>query len=341
LNFRFEHSEYLLPLALIPVMIFLFTVVIKWKNTTLKKIGNEKLVKLLILNYSRRNFLIKFVVICIAFALTSFAAANFQTPGGGENIRRQGLDVMIALDVSKSMMATDIQPNRLEKAKLLVNRLIDKLENDQIGLVLFAGRAYIQMPLTSDHAAAKIYVSSASPDAVPTQGTVIADALEMCNSAFSKKDKKYKVVILISDGEDHDPRAADLSKQLADDGVLINTVGVGTPTGSTIIDPNTKEMKRDDKGNPVISKLNEAELSQIAQASKGQYQLLTDTDEASDRIVQQIDAMEQKSITDQNAANYRSHFQWFVVIALALLMADILIAERNQSDRKSRKITVA
>jgi len=138
LNFRFEHSEYLLPLALIPVMIFLFTVVIKWKNTTLKKIGNEKLVKLLILNYSRRNFLIKFVVICIAFALTSFAAANFQTPGGGENIRRQGLDVMIALDVSTSMMATDIQPNRLEKAKLLVNRLIDKLENDQIGLVLFA-----------------------------------------------------------------------------------------------------------------------------------------------------------------------------------------------------------
>jgi Ca-activated chloride channel family protein len=239
------------------------------------------------------------------------------------------------------MMATDIQPNRLEKAKLLVNRLIDKLENDQIGLVLFAGRAYIQMPLTSDHAAAKIYVSSASPDAVPTQGTVIADALEMCNSAFSKKDKKYKVVILISDGEDHDPRAADLSKQLADDGVLINTVGVGTPTGSTIIDPNTKEMKRDDKGNPVISKLNEAELSQITQASKGQYQLLADTDEASDRIVQQIDAMEQKSITDQNAANYRSHFQWFVAIALALLMADILIAERNQSDRKSRKITVA
>jgi len=341
MNFRFEHIEYLIPLVLVPVMIVLYYLVLKWKTTTLKKIGNEKLIRELILNYSRRNFLIKFVIICVAFALTSFAAANFQRPGGGEKIRRQGLDVMIALDVSKSMLATDIQPNRLEKAKLLVNRLIDKLENDQIGLVIFAGRAYLQMPLTSDHAAARIYVGSASPEAVPTQGTVIGDALEMCNTAFSKKDKKYKVVILISDGEDHDARAIELSKQLAENGVLVNTVGVGSATGSTLIDPTTKEMKRDDKGNPVISKLNQQELQQIAQTAKGQYLLLTDTDEVSDRIVAQIDAMEQKSITDQNEANYRSYFQWFVAAALLLLMADILVAERNQVDRKNRKLAKA
>lgn len=341
MNFRFEHTEFLFPLVLVPVMIILFVMVVRWKNATLRKVGNEKLIKQLILNYSRRNFLIKFAVVCAAFALTAFAAANLQSPGGGEKIKRQGLDVMIALDVSKSMLATDIQPSRLEKAKLLVNRLIDKLENDQVGLVIFAGRAYMQMPLTSDHAAAKIYVGSASPEAVPTQGTVIGDALEMSNSAFSKKDKKYKVVILISDGEDHDERAGELSKQLADNGVLINTVGVGSTGGSTLIDPATKEMKRDEKGNPVISKLNEAELQQIARTAKGQYYFLNDTDEVSDQIVAQIDAMEQKSITDQNEANYRSHFQWFVAVALMLLIADILIAERNQYDRKNRNLAGA
>ena len=186
-----------------------------------------------------------------------------------ENVQRKGVDVMLVLDVSKSMLARDIKPSRLERAKQFLLRLVDQLPNDRIGLVLFAGRAYLQMPLTTDHGAAHMYIQEASPDAVPTQGTVIADALRMANAAFNSKERKYKSIVLVSDGEDHDPDAAKVAKQLAQDGVLINTVGIGSPEGSPIEDPVTGELKKDQEGHTVISKLNEAELQQLATATNG------------------------------------------------------------------------
>ncbi len=326
---RFEHIEYLLGLILLPGMIYLYYAVLRWKKTTIKKIGDEELVTQLIRNYSSGKFALKFGLVALAFCATVIGAANLQSASQVEKINRQGIDLMIALDVSRSMLAEDMKPNRLERAKALVNKLLDKMENDRIGFVIFAGRAYLQMPLTTDHGAAKMYVGNANPDAVPTQGTVIGDALRICDMAFNKKDKKYKAVVLITDGEDHDPNGLKTAEQLANNGVMINTVGVGSTSGAPIINPITGDRKRDDQGNVIISKLNEAELIQIAQKGNGTYQQLNDTENVADRLAIQMAGMEQKAISDNSLANYRSFFQWFLLAALALLVGELFIPEKK------------
>lgn len=326
---RFENPLFLLTLLGIPLMVLLFRFLLIWKRKTVKKIGDVKLVNLLIAGYSPKKFLFKFILIAGAFGLTALGVANLQAPGQIEQIQRQGVDVMIALDVSRSMLAEDVQPNRLERAKQLVNKLIDKLKNDRIGLVLFAGRAYLQMPLTTDHAAAKIYVNTASPASVPTQGTVIGEALTICNNAFGSKDKKFKTVVLITDGEDHDEKTMSIVQNLAENGILLHTIGVGTTTGTTIPDPVTGESKRDQEGNIVVSKLNEIFLQELSQQGHGTYRLLVNTDETVNSILDQVNSMEQKFITDQSMINYRSFFQWFLVVALIILVGDLFISERK------------
>ena len=179
MNFRFEHIEFLPGLALLLVPVLLFLGLLRWKKKTRQKIGEPALVNELVKNYSPLRFTIKFIVLAIALGGIIIAAANLQSQSKAETVSRKGVDVMVALDVSNSMLAEDIKPNRLERAKQLITTLLDKMDNDRIGLILFAGRAYLQMPLTTDHSAAKMYVQTAGPDAVPTQGTVIADALKI------------------------------------------------------------------------------------------------------------------------------------------------------------------
>jgi Ca-activated chloride channel family protein len=327
---RFEHNWFLLSLVFVPVLILLFILLVKWKNKTLSKIGDEKLIRQLIADYSPKRFLLKFILVLCAFILTGLGVANLQYPKQVEQIQRQGVDVILVLDVSKSMLARDVRPNRLERARQLVNKLIDKLRNDRVGLVLFAGRAYLQMPLTTDHSSAKIYVNSASPESVPAQGTVIGEALTISNNAFGQKEKKYKTVVLITDGEDHDEKAMEAAGILAENGVLLHTIGVGSPEGSTLIDPLTQEQKKDAQGNVIISRLNEPMLLELAKAANGTYQHLENTDQAVNNILEQINGMEQKTISDQSFINYRSFFQWFIGLALALLILDFFVSERKR-----------
>jgi len=315
-------------LAIVPLLILLYILLIRWKIRTVRKIGDEKLIRLLIADYSPRRFLVKFLLVLTAFTLTGLGVANLRYPKQVEQIQRQGVDVILVLDVSKSMLARDIQPNRLERAKQLINKLIDKLRNDRVGLVLFASRAYLQMPLTTDHASAKIYLNSASPESVPAQGTVIGEALTISNNAFGQKEKKYKTVVLVTDGEDHDEKAMESAGILAENGVLLHTIGVGSAEGSTLIDPVTQDQKRDAQGNVVISRLNEPMLQELARKANGTYQHLENTDQAVSNILGQINSMEQKSISDQSFINYRSFFQWFLGLALALLLLDFFISER-------------
>ncbi|MGN6437097.1 MAG: VWA domain-containing protein [Agriterribacter sp.] len=303
---------------------------LKWKRTTVKKIGDEKLVKQLTNNFSPKKHLIRFVTVTAALILLIVGAANLQSATQIESVNRQGIDIMIALDVSKSMIAEDIKPSRLERAKQLVNKLLDQLSNDRIGLVIFAGRAYMQMPLTSDHTAAKLYVNNANPDAVPTQGTVISDALRLCNTGFNNKEKKYKSILLITDGEDHDENAIKTSKTLAENGVIINTVGVGTTQGSPILNPITHESKRDLQGNIILSKLNEQGLIDISHETEGIYQQLNDIDAVVDKLVSQYAAMEQKTIRDNSLLNFRSFFQWFLVLALIGLAGEMFISDKRK-----------
>ena len=334
--FKFQHNEYLLALAAIPILLVLYFFALRWKEKTIKKIGDERLVKEMIKNYSPQRFALKFILIVTAFAAGVFALANLRTPHGSEKVSRNGIDVMIALDVSKSMLAQDIKPTRLERAKQAIGKLIDKLSNDRIGIVVFAGKAYLQMPLTSDHGAAKMYLSSATPDIVPTQGTVIGDALKMCYSSFNTKEKKYKSVILISDGEDHDETAAKVADQMATEGVIINTIGIGSPDGAPIIDPATNESKKDNEGNVVITKLNEAELKTIAEKGNGIYQLYNNTDDVVAKLDAQLSNMDQRTVTEDALVNYESFYQYFLLLALLLLVIEIVIAERINVDKRKK-----
>jgi Ca-activated chloride channel homolog len=326
---RFQHPEYLAGLPAIILLVLLFIFILRWKKVTIKRIGDARLVKTLMQNHSPLKFIIKFLIVVLAFAAIVIGAANPQKPGKSENVNRNGVDVMVVLDVSKSMLATDIKPSRLEKSKQLLAKLLDKLQNDRIGIVVFAGRAYMQMPLTIDHGAARMYIQDASPDVVPTQGTVIADALQMANAAFNAKEKKYKTILLISDGEDHDPNAAKVAQTLAQNGVVINTVGIGSPEGTTIIDPETKEIKKDAQGQTVISKLNEAELQQLSTATNGIYLRLDNMDDALITLSQQIDSIEKKSLSDSEFIDYNSYFQYLLGAALLLLLIEFILPERK------------
>ncbi len=325
----FQHIEYLLALAAIPLMVIIYFILLRWKKSTIKKIGDKALVNQLIGSYSASKFALKFVLVIVGFAAAVIALANPRLPQGNTTVNRSGIDVMIALDVSKSMLAQDVKPDRLERAKQLLARLIDKLQDDRIGIVVFAGRAYLQMPLTTDHAAAKMYLGSATPDVVPTQGTVIGDALKMCFAAFNTKEKKYRSIILISDGEDHDENAVAYSKALADEGVMINTIGVGSPEGALLMDKETNEYKKDATGNPVVSKLNEEGLKTLAANTNGIYQRFSSTDEIVNNIQTQLETLGQRPVIENSQINYRNFFPWFLVLALLLLVAEFFLSERK------------
>jgi Ca-activated chloride channel family protein len=303
---------------------------LRWKRNTLNRIGDKKLVKLLIDNFSSKRFIVKFVLLILAIATGIVAVMNPRVPGDTDGIKRKGIDVAIALDVSKSMLAADLAPNRLERAKQFVNKLINEMPDDRIALVLFAGKAYLQMPLTVDHGAASLFISSATPDAVPQQGTVISDALKMSAGIFNSAEKRFKTVVLISDGEDHDADAISTAKDLAAQGVMINAIGIGSPEGSFIVDPATGQNKRDEAGNTIISKLNEEGLKEIAQYTNGIYIRLQNSDEAIASIKSQLSQIERKAFGDVSQMNFETYYMWFAVAMFVLLLAENFIPERKR-----------
>ena len=252
MSLQFQHKEFTWLFSGLAVLLVLFAGIIQWKKKVTRRIGDEKLVRLLISEYSPKLFASKFIFLSVAFSIGIIAAMNPRRPAATDGVNRKGIDLVIALDISKSMLAADLAPNRLERAKQFIGKLMNEMPDDRIALVLFAGKAYLQMPLTIDHGAAQLYVAAAGPDAVPQQGTVISDALRRSADVFNSADEKFKTVILISDGEDHDDDAVKTAKELAGRGVMINTIGIGSPGGTTIIDPATGLNKTDAAGNTVI-----------------------------------------------------------------------------------------
>lgn len=337
MQLSFEHNDFLLGLLLLLPVTLLFVLVLKWKRRVKRQIGDEHLVSALTNEYSPRNYTLKFVFIVLAIALSVIGTANLRSPKQGNTGDRAGVDVMVALDVSNSMLAQDIKPNRLERAKQVLNRLIDVMGNNRLGLVLFAGQAFLQMPLTTDLAAAKMYVSNANPDVIPMQGTEVGDALRICNQSLDTKEKKYKAVVLITDGEDHDEKTKDILSTLRDNGVVVLTLGIGSPEGAPIFDPATNDYKKDEAGNTVVSKLNEKDLQLIATETGGQYQLYKDADGAANTIASYIDKMEKKHIGGTGIRVYNSYFQWFLLPVLLLLLLEIVVPERKMKWLSFRK----
>ena len=327
----FQHIEYLYGLLLLVPLSLVFVLVLRWKRKVRKALGDEELVNQLTKQYSPRLYFIKFITVLLALALAIIAAANIRKPSSSGKEKKAGIDIMIALDVSKSMWAEDAKPTRLDKAKQFINLLIDQLGDNRVGLVIFAGRAYLQMPLTSDAVASKIFVSNASPDGVPVQGTEIGEALQLCNNSLDTKEKKYKAVILISDGEDHDPKSEKVLQQLSDEGVVVHTIGVGSADGSPIMEPGATEYKKDATGQTVISKLNELELQTIAQKTGGEYHHLDDATTAVNAVMTDLNGMEKKAIDAGNGEKqYTSFYAFLLLPAVLLLIAEIFIPERKR-----------
>lgn len=334
---RFQHSEYLYALVLLIVIGFVFAAVWRWKRKTIRKIGDKDLVSQLFSGYSPNRFNLKFWLLFTGFAFIVLGAANLQMGSKMEKINRKGVDVMIALDVSNSMLAKDIQPSRLERAKQLVNRLLDKMTNDRVGLVVFAGNAYLQMPLTVDYSAARMYLGSVNPGMLPTQGTAIDKAIEKCEESFNQKERKHKAIILISDGEGWDNEAIKAAQKAHDEGIVINAVGVGTEQGAPIMDPQTGSYKKDDKGKIVITKMDGKLLRGVASAGNGIYQDMNNTDAVAENLLKQLDTIQKKEFGENIFTDYNSYFQYFLGIGLVLLLLDFFIPEM----RKREAVNVA
>ncbi|MBG9375004.1 VWA domain-containing protein [Panacibacter sp. DH6] len=334
----FQNIELISGLLLLIPVVVIFVLVLRWKRKTAKALGDASLIEKLTFGYSDKLYKLKFVVVLIALALCIMAATNVRTPMDEGKEQTAGIDIMIALDVSKSMLGNDIKPNRLERAKQLISMLIDKSENNRVGLVLFAGKAYLQMPLTPDLSEAKLFLSNASPDAVPVQGTNVTEALQLCNNALDTKEKKHKAVVLITDGEDHDNGAGAEARILADNGAVVYTVGIGTPDGSTITEPETGTLKTDKDGKTVITRLNEDLLTEVANTTEGRYFRLENVAATASQVSTALNGMEKKLVESGGERAYFSLSPFIIAIALLLLIIEIFIPERKKTKIQSNAV---
>ena len=329
---KFEHTEYLyFLLALIPVALAFFYFM-WWRRGAIKRLGESHLVSQLMPDKPGYKHQIKFVLILLALSSLTIALANPQIGTKYEKVKRKGIDLIIALDVSRSMLAEDIKPNRLEKSKLLISRLIDRLQNDRVGLIVFAGNAYLQVPLTVDYSAVKLFLNTINTKMVPTQGTAIGDAIRLSLKAFETGEQKYKTLVVITDGENHEGDALVAVEEATEQGVVVHAVGVGSPKGGPIpIYRNNVQIdfKRDNQDNIVLSKLDETMLQQLAVKGDGKYFRLASGSEELEQLMSEISTMEKKEIEERVFTDYEDQFQYFILIALFLLTLEFFISERK------------
>ena len=329
---RFQHIEFLYALSVIPLLVILYWWAMRTKLKSLKSFGDLEILKSLISDMSNYKQLVKFILLISALVFIILGLANLQVGSKLEEVKREGVDIIIALDVSNSMTAEDIKPNRLESAKQEISRLIDKLQNDRIGLIVFGGDAYLQLPLTPDYSAAKLLLSTISTDIVPVQGTAIGSAIRLAAKSFIGGEKKYKVLIIITDGENHEDDAITEAKNAATEGILIHTIGMGSALGTPIpvYQNNTRVgFKKSQDGSTVLTKLDEAGLQQIANAGNGIYIQATNRQDELETILKEISSMEKKEFASKVFTEYEDRFQYFLGFALFFLAIEFFVSERK------------
>lgn len=327
----FEHISFTWLFLLIPLLWLLFFLDIKRKQRIKKEIGDPVMVERLTKNFSPQRAKLRVAFFLIAAACCIVAIINPRFPQQSSTGDMHGIDVMIALDVSNSMLCQDVKPSRLDRAKQLATLLTEKLDNNRVGLVLFAGQAFLQMPLTPDITQAKMYISNASVNAVPVQGTDFYDALDKSLKAMDTKEKKYKAIVLISDGEDHEKHISEIVQQLNDKGVLTYTIGIGTTQGGPIPDPVTNSMKTDANGQTVITTLNTQTLEEIAKGTNGKFMMLQNPETDANAIAGAVNNMDKKTM--KGVGDYKSYFslfQFFLVPAIILLVIGLFIPETKK-----------
>lgn len=334
--FRFEHPTHLYALGLIPVLIIFFYFAQRTRRRALSRFGQEHLVKQLMPEVSKLKHTLKFILLVLVFTLLIIAWANPQLGTKKEKVKKKASDIMVALDISNSMLSDDIKPNRLERARAFTLDLIRELRGERLGSIVFAGNAYLQMPLTTDYAAAAMFVKSANPDQAPTQGTAISEAIDIAEMAFSKEAKNHKVLIVISDGEDHEIDAVAHAKEAHENGLLIFTIGVGTTEGGFI--PmrfgSTEDYKRDENGQPVRTAINETMMKDVAKAGGGDYFNIANTNGIIEALKSRIEKVEKRELEVRSYSEYESYFQWFLFPAIIILVIEFMIPYRKDTWEK-------
>jgi len=329
---RFEYTEFLYALALIPVMLLIFLIMMQWRKKALKRYGSMLVISRLIPESSDLRLVYKFIFLVLAYSFIIIGIANPQTGSRLEKVQRKGIDIMIALDVSNSMLAQDIQPDRLSRSKQAISRLIDKLEGDRIGIIIFAGKAYTQLPMTTDYAAAKLFLSSINTKIVPSQGTAIGEAIDMAVSSFSD-DPHNKAIVIITDGENHESDAVEAAKEAALKEITVYTIGMGLPDGAPIPVYNSYNQqiayKKNKDGQTIITKLNETMLQQIASAGDGIYVRANNTQAGLSKVLDKISEIEESEIETRMFSDYEDQFQYFIAFGLLFLLIEFLLFERK------------
>ena len=327
--FRFEEPTYLYLLLLLPFLAAFYLYSNYRRRKAIRKFGDPVLMAQLMPDVSKYRPDVKFWLVFAAIGLFAVLLARPQFGSKLETVKRQGVEVMIALDISNSMLAQDVQPSRLEKAKRLVAQLVDKMENDKVGMSVFAGDAFTQLPITSDYISAKMFLESINPSLISKQGTAIGAAINLATRSFTPQEGVGRAVIVITDGENHEGGAVEAAKAAAEKGIQVSVLGVGMPDGAPIPVEGTNDFRRDRDGNVVVTRLNEQMCQEIAQAGDGIYVRVDNSNAAQKVIAQEINKMAKADVETQVYTEFNEQFQAVAWIILLLLLAEMLILERK------------
>jgi Ca-activated chloride channel homolog len=329
--FKFEHTHFFYALAVIPLLLLLVISYFISRKRKLRRIGDQSLVEQLLPYASRRKRIIKVTLFLSALVFMVLALCNLQTGSKLTEVKREGADIIVCLDVSNSMLAQDLSPDRLTRAKYALEKMVDMLQGDRLGLVIFAGEAYVQLPITTDYGAAKMFLGSIGPGMVPVQGTNLADAIQKASESFPADEGKNRAIILITDGENHESEAVAAAEMANKKGIMINTIGIGSEKGvplPLVENGVVKGYRKDQDGQTVISRLNSDLLRAIASKANGVYVQASQADLGLGSVIDKINELDKAQIESKMYTDYEDQFQWFLATALLLLFIEFLISER-------------
>jgi Ca-activated chloride channel family protein len=332
---NFAQAQYLLLLLLVPFFFLIQAIVLKIRRRRIRRFGDEALVSRLMPSYSKGKTWIRLVLFSIGFVFFVIGLSRPQIGARLKEHETRGAEIMIALDVSNSMLAEDYSPNRLERAKLAISRLVDKLRDERIGLIVFAGNSFVQLPITTDYVSAKMFLNSISTESVPVQGTAMGDAINTAMKSFSLQSEKSRAVIVITDGENHEDDPVTVAQQAAELGVRVFTIGVGSPEGKPI--PFEGELLKDKNGEIVVTRLDESILKDVADAGNGLYVRAGTSEFGLNPVIDEIKKMEDEKYSSVVFEEYDEQFMNFFAIALVFFVLEMLVGDRKPKRHLFRK----
>lgn len=336
--FRFANPEYLYLLLVLPALVALYFFSVYKSRKKIKRLGDPELIVRLMPAYSRFRVSLKYWLLFAAFCGSVLMVARPQFGTQEETVKKKGVEIIIALDISNSMLAEDVSPNRLERSKMLLSKLVDKFDNDKVGLIVFAGDAFTQLPITSDFVSAKMFLNTISPDMIVRQGTDLKAAIDLAARSFTPQEGIGKSIVLITDGEDHEEGALEAAGEAAKKGITLNVLGVGSPEGAPIPRKKTGDYRKDRAGKTVITRLNEEMCKELSAAGKGIYARIDNSNSAQNALFKEVDKLAKAETDSKIYKEYDEQFQGVAWIVLLLLIAEVCILERKNPLFKNIKL---